>query len=741
MVRTREGWGLLLLLVSFCLVALGQGRPEDRRRMRAFAMTPDDRIVLDGILDEKIWASAEPADQFIQQDPNFGAPETERTEVRIVFDRERLYMGVICYDSEPDKLAGYQRRRDEFLPADDRFLWTMDTYLDGRGGYFFEINPSGLMGDALIGLGQNNRQWDGIWTAKVRRSETGWTAEIEIPFRTLNFDPDAPAWGINFQRTVRRKNEETLWTGHARNQGLRRMSNAGVLTGIQEVSQGKGLEIKPYVLGTALASPGRGQDKWVRQGDLGLDVFYSPTPRLRTNFTLNTDFAQTEVDQRQVNLTRFSLFFPEKRDFFLEGASFFDFRSTAEDEENIRLHPFFSRTIGLHQIGQGSAFEPQKIDFGTKLTGQVGQQDIGLLHVRTGREGDVIGEDFTVMRLKRRVFRQSYLGGLMSRRDPRASGDSRYSVGLDALLATSNFLGSQNLEFGAYVLNATNQRGRDGGNYSYGLEMNYPNDVWTGSLSYREIQENFDPAVGFVSRSGYRRLNPALKYSPRPRGHAWIRQFGFGFDLDRQTDMNNGLLTRKWDFRVFEINSHSQDTFYVSIIPQRERLEENFDIRVDPKTVITLPAGRKYDFRRYRFRMQTANKRTLAAVADIELGEFYSGDRQSYTFELTLRARPGVIVYSSVEWNRLQLQEGNFQTRIYRLTPELQFSPWISFVNKIQYDNVSRVLGWQSRFRWILKPGNDFYFVYTHNWQDDLMTGLRTLDRRAATKIIYSHRF
>ncbi|MBI1956252.1 MAG: carbohydrate binding family 9 domain-containing protein, partial [Acidobacteria bacterium] len=365
--------------------------------MRATPMAQQERIRLDGVLDEEVWSRAEPAADFIQQDPAFGAPETERTEVRIVFNRESLYMGVICYDSEPDQLLGYQRRRDEFLQADDRFMWTMDTYLDTRGGYFFEINPSGLMGDALFGPGLNNRQWDGIWTAKVRRSEIGWTAEIEIPFRTLNFDPDAPAWGINFQRTVRRKNEETLWTGHARNQGLRRMSNAGVLTGIQEVSQGKGLEIKPYVMGTALASPGRGHDEWVRQGDLGLDVFYSPTPRLRANFTLNTDFAQTEVDQRQVNLTRFSLFFPEKRDFFLEGASFFDFRSTAEDGENIRLHPFFSRSIGLHQIGQSSAFEPQKIDFGTKLTGQVGQQDIGLLHVRTGREGDILGEDFTVM--------------------------------------------------------------------------------------------------------------------------------------------------------------------------------------------------------------------------------------------------------------------------------------------------------------------------------------------------------
>lgn len=734
-------WRILvmtMLLGGFCGEAMAQESPQERRRMRAEAMNPEERIVVDGILDEEVWKRAEPAANFIQQDPNFGEPETERTEVRIIYNRESLYMGVICYDSEPDKLLGYQRRRDEFLPADDRFMWTMDTYLDGRGGYFFEINPSGLMGDALIGSGGlNNRQWDGIWTANVKRTEIGWVAEIEIPFRTLNFDPNAPGWGINFQRTVRRKNEETLWTGIPRNQGLRRMSNAGILTGIEEVSQGMGLEIKPYVLGTALSTPGRGGDKTNYLGDAGLDVFYSPTPRLRSNFTVNTDFAQTEVDQRQVNLTRFSLFFPEKRDFFLEGASFFDFRSVAEDESDNRLHPFFSRSIGLRQVGQGNNFEPQKIDFGAKLTGQVGQQDVGLLHVRTGKEGDNSGEDFTVMRLKRRIFRQSYIGGLMTRRDPRDTRQTRYSAGLDMLLATSTFMGSENLEIAAFALKATNRTGVEGGNYAYGLELNYPNDRWIGSLTYREIQENYEPAVGFVSRTGYRRLNPGLRYQPRPRRHRWIRQFAFGFDLDRQTDMENELLTRKWDFRVFEITTHSQDTFYVSVLPQHERLERDFRIH----STVTLRKGNEYDFTRYRFRVQTANKRTLALLVDSEFGGSYSGNRQTYLTELTLRVRPGVIIYSGIEWNRFQLQEGNFQTRIYRLTPELQFSPWISFVNRIQYDNVSRVLGWQSRFRWIVKPGNDLYFVYTQNWLDDLNKGLGTLDRRAAIKGVYTHRF
>ncbi|HEY7679422.1 MAG TPA: DUF5916 domain-containing protein [Terriglobia bacterium] len=724
---------MLLALAALCSAGRAQEPQNGRPTVTAVLLADNERIVLDGMLDEEAWKRAEPATDFIQQDPDFGAPATERTEVRFVFNRERLYMGVICFDSEPDRLLGFQRRRDEFLSADDRFMWTMDPYLDARGGYFFEINPSGLMGDSLMGAaGQNSRQWDGIWTANIRRTDIGWIAEIEIPFRTLNFDPDAPAWGVNFQRTVRRKNEESLWTGHARNQGLRRMATAGLLVGMEGASQGKGLDLKPYALGTAFAAPGRGQPDTTYQGDVGLDVFYSPTPRLRASFTLNTDFAQTEVDDRQVNLTRFSLFFEEKRDFFLEGASFLDFRSTAESNSDVRVLPFFSRRIGL-----SADREPQKIDFGSKLTGQVGQQDIGILHVRTGEHEGSLGDDFTVLRVKRRVLAQSYIGGLLTARNPRDAGDSRYTLGLDALIATRNFLGSQNLEFGAFLLGTSVGEGLSGERFSYGLELDLPNDPWSGSFGFREVQENFDPAVGFVARTAYRRYNPEVTFSPRPSRHPWIRSYSFGAGMDLQTDRQNDLLTRKFDITAFGVAFHSGDDISVRILPQYERLEEDFDI----SDGVVLPAGGTYRFTRYHFGAGTANRRIVAAQADVELGNFFSGRRQEYSLNLTLRARPGVIVYTEAEWNRVALAEGRFQTRVYRLTSELQPSPWISLVNSFQYDSESRVFGWQGRFRWILKPGNDFYFVYTHNWLDDPVLGFNTLDRRASTKFIYNHRF
>ncbi len=701
--------------------------------MRAVALAPGERIELDGILDENIWRRAQPATNFIQQEPINGAPATERTEVRIVYTPDRLYMGVLCFDSDPNGVLGFVKLRDEFLSSDDRFLWVLDPFLDERAGYRFGISPAGAMIDTLLdSTGRGIREWDGIWTAEVRRTDIGWQAEIEIPFQTLNFDPSAPAWGINFQRTVRRKGEETLWMGYARNQGLTRMTNTGRLEGIEEVNQGKGFEIKPYLLGTAFTSPGTGQEEAVYQGDTGLDIFYNLTPQLRANFTLNTDFAQTEVDDQLVNLTRFPLFFDEKREFFLEGSSFFDFISNVGFESDLRVFPFFSRRIGL-----SDEREAQKIDFGTRLTGQAGAHDVGFLHVRTGEHREDAGDDFTVARLKRRIFTQSYIGGLLTRRGPRGPGDARYTMGLDALIATSTLFGSQNLEWRMWMLSASNRPGESGDRLAYGMDLDLPNDPLEISFGFRGVGRNFDPDVGFVARTGYRRYSPRVQYALRTETHPWIRSLQFGTDLDWQTDQEDLLLTRIYDFTVFQLQTHSEDEISMEITPTFERLEEDFEINDG----IVLPGGAEYNFTSYRIEMETAERRLVDVEAGFEFGSFFSGNRQEYAVEMAIRPRPGVVVNAEIEWNWVNLAEGKFQTRIYRLAPEWQFSPWVSLVNLFQYDSESRILGWQGRFRWILQPGNDLYFVYTHNWREDLDLGFRTENRRAATKFIYTYRF
>jgi hypothetical protein len=700
-----------------------------RRTMTALRMDPGARIVLDGVLDEEVWRRAVPASDFIQQDPDNGTPATEPTEVRIIFNEHSLYMGVTCFDSEPGKWLGYQRRRDEFLQADDRFMWNIDTYNNQQSGYFFEMNPSGLMGDALRGATFQNRQWDGIWNAKVRHSGIGWTLEIEIPFATLNFDPQADAWGINFQRTVRRKNEESLWSGWGRNQGLNRLSNAGLLMGLRDVHVGHGLDLKPYGVATNDAFPGRDIPSRSRVS-AGLDLFYSPTPRVRTNLTLNTDFAQTEVDQRLTNLTRFPQFFPEKRDFFLDGSTFFDFQSTAQSGNS--LMPFFTRRIGLDADGN-----PQPIDIGGKLAGQFGSTDVGALYVRTRREGDVLGEDFAVIRAKQRVFRQSYVGMMYTGRSARDSTRSSHTLGADFVLSTSSFMGAEQLSVGGFFVD-TSSPARTGKSAAYGLTIDYPNDPWAGLFLYREIQQNYDAAVGFTPRRGFRWIQPSTSYTRRPGSHRFIRTISHAVDGSVILDTGAlGVLDRSLDITAISIGLHSGDFFQVHVMPAYEKLEANFTL-----PGITLPQGQSYTYTRYSVGFTTAQRRKLAFGPTVEMGQFYNGTRARFAATLNVRLRPGVIVYTSGEWNSVHLDEGRFHTRLFRVVPELQFSPWISWVNNIQFDTQSAVLGWQSRFRWILKPGNDLYVVYTHNWLDDpLRPRFATLDRRAATKALYTHRF
>lgn len=694
-------------------------------------MGPGESIMLDGRLDESAWMRAVPATNFIQQDPDNGQPATEQTEVRIVYDADKLYMGVTLFDSEPDKLIYYQMGRDGFLPSDDKLQWVIDTFLDGRSAYWWEMNPSGSMADALRGANNtSNRQWDGIWDARATRSEIGWILEVEIPFRTMNFNPDSDAWGINFLRTIARKNEVSLWMGWPRNQGLNRMTNAGLLTGIRNVTQGHGLDVKPYLVGTSESFPGRGDATTTNDAQVGADLFYNITPSLRSNLTVNTDFAQVEVDARQVNLTRFSLLFPEKRDFFLDGTFFFDFAS----EGGPALIPFFSRRIGLDERNT-----PQRINFGGKLTGQAGAHDIGVLQVQTGEEGEAPGEDFTVVRIKRRMLRESYLGALYTLRHTRGSGTgTRQTMGVDVGLATSTFLGSENLAATGYVLHTTNPR-KTGQSSAFGAELSYPNDPLSAEIDYMEIQEHYDAAVGFTPRTGFRNINPRMTFTSRPRQHPWIRRFNFGAEMDWFLDpRDNRLLTRELDITALQIDTHRQDSMQFHVIPTYELLEDDF--RIAPG--VTLPAGRAYRFTRYGIQGSTTSRRQLAVSPQVEWGEFYSGDRLRLGMTVNLRAAPGQMFTFTNEWNRVSLAEGRFHARLYRVIAETQFNPRIALVNNVQFDSQSAVLGWQSRFRWTVTPGSDFFFVYIHNWLDDPLTSRTyTLDRRLASKVMYTHRF
>ena len=577
-----------------------------------------------------------------------------------------------------------------------------------------------------------NKSWDGIWIARVRRTDKGWTAEIDIPFRTLNLNPNTDQWGVNFQRTVRRKNEESLWTGWQRTEGLLRMSNAGRLTGIGKVSQGLGLEMKPYGVAGVGNAPGRGDPATTADGNAGLDMFYSITPGLRAAFTLNTDFAETEVDQRRTNLTRFPLFFPERREFFLEGSSFFDF--PPGDSQ-----PFFSRRIGLKD-GQ-----PQQILFGTKLTGQLGKQDIGALHVRSGEDDGPPGsgkrlasEDYSALRLKRRFGRQSFAGFLYTRRagvDQDAGIIDQHTLGYDLTLSTPALLGTnKNFDVGGYFLRTTGLQDRPGGTNAFGGRAMFNNEPVTANVFFRQFDPAYDAGIGFTPRRNFRRWNSQLAYAPRIN-KGLVREIQFGANLELSTLPDNTLITRQFFLTPLEVLFESGDRLQFQTFKVAEQLEIDFEIAPG----LILPLGSRYSWLRHQVTLDSAQNRRVSMRGEYSFGEFYSGDRRELNFDVRLRPRPGVYIEASSEYNDVTLVDGAFTTQLYRIDARTQFSPWVALSNNIQYDTQSNTLGWQMRFRWIRKPGNDIYFVYTHNWLDSDRLG--TLDRRAAMKIVQTYRF
>ncbi len=703
---------------------------------------------VNGELTEEAWALATPISDFTQQEPVEGAQPSERTEIRVVFDDDNLYIGALLFD-DPEGILAHQKRRDAGLGTDDRFMWILDTFLDGRTGYFFEINPAGLMGDGLItGSGGGNRgsginkSWDGIWEAKVARSADGWSAEIRIPFRTLNFDPEQDTWGINFQRTIRRRNEEILWRGYLRNQGLFRPVHAGRLRGLENPSQGLGLEMVPSVVANWKNVPGNA-DPTTYPRDLSVDLGYSITPGLRAALSVNTDFAEVEVDQRRVNLTRFPLRFEEKRDFFLEGSGVFSFSARSGPS------PYFSRRIGLVDG------EQIPITYGARLGGQAGRYELGFLQVRTGEErvGEerlrVPVEDFTVARVKRSFSAQSSIGAIYTRRATtpnldRVELEDRHTAGVDLDFFTSSLFGHYNFQFEAFFVWNSNPEPAVDRTLSdltaRGFRLNFPNDVYRAHLSYREFGHDYDPAVGFVTRNGFRRVEPNIGWRPRP-GISWIRRFDFSAQYRYLADLDSSVAEEKQlRLSLLGVDFESGDNLTIQATRQHESLDDLFEIS-DGIEILPGP----YTYWETSFRGRTAGRRKLSGDAEYATGGFWDGNRDRYQLGLTLRPNPGISVGGEWERNEVRLPGGEFETTLIRFLGGWDLSPWASLTGNVQYDDISEVVGLFGKLRWILNPGNELYLVYTHNWRnlapDLLDRDFETLSRGASTKLNYTYRF
>lgn len=713
--------------------------PDDRKEIRAYKLNDSDTFHFDGFTDEEFWNRIEPATDFLQQEPNEGAPATERTEVRIAYDSDYLYIGVILYDSDPSGIKATQKRRDTRIVADERFTWIIDTFNDQRGAYYMEINPNGLRTDGLITTGQGsslNLNWDGIWDARAVIGDFGWSAEIKIPFRTFNFNPDSDRWGINFMRVIRRKSETVLWTGHLRNQGINRPQNAGVLTGLTGISQGLGLEVVPFGVFKGAEDRIGAENQRSSNIDGGFDVNYSITPNLRASVTVNTDFAEAEVDQRQVNLTRFPLMFPEQRDFFLEGSNIYEFAPGS------RVFPFFSRTIGL------SRGQPIPINFGARVLGNAGAFNLALLHVNTGSKGDMNSEHFSVARVKRNIGRESTIGILYTRRSAIQTDLShedfqdRHTFGSDLDLGTSRFLGDKNLQFQLFYVAhnspfANNDVTSLWDRSSWGTRINFPNQPWSGHISYRELGNSFNPAVGFTQRNAFRRLNPAVNYAPQFRNSDLIRQIEWNLWFEHLMDMDFTLLTQDIRLTLFNIDFMSDEMLMLDVTRNYELLQQPFDIRRDG--TILIPEDEYVNWY-ISSRFATASYRMLSLILEMETGGFWSGTRTQYGAELSLRPYPGIELNPEYIRTNVNLDEGSFSADLFRFSANLDFTTSLFLTTNIQFDNLSNLLATNNRIRWIITPGSDIYLVYSHNWIEE-NDRFQTLQRAGTFKMSYTHRF
>ncbi|HEX4950501.1 MAG TPA: DUF5916 domain-containing protein [Blastocatellia bacterium] len=722
----------LVFCIALCWLGQWQANAETPATKRMSVAFTTEKITLDGLLDEAAWAQTQALDNILQREPKQEVPATEQTEVKLLADKDNLYIGVTCYDSEPEKVVGTQMARDAALEIDDSVAILLDTFHDRRNAFYFATNPAGALIDGLIVENARtiNFNWNGIWNVRAKRTAQGWSAEFAIPFKTLSFNPGQDDWGFNFSRIIIRKIEEDRWATPRLDVEFTQVSEAGEITGLAQVEQGIGLDLRPYALGR-WTRDARGEQRW--QGTVGGEVFYNITPGLRLTTTVNTDFAETEVDNRQINLTRFPLFFPEKRAFFLENAGVFDFgRSVVRQQEMI---PFFSRRIGL--------LDGQEVPIlaGTKLTGKAGRYDVGALAVRTRATPFTEAKNYFVARVKRNAFKQSFFGGIYTEGDP-VNADSGRTLGADMRLATANFLGTKrNFAVDAYALKTT-RTGLTGDDTSFGVIASYPNDRWWGYAEYRHVGKDFSPALGFVQRRAIDKFSYRTEFNPRPKKFLNVRQMfnEFMFTAYRRNDVGK---VESWRLFTAPVNweFNSGDRVEFNWVPTFERLFVPFEIADKVK----LPAG-DYRFTRFRAEIDTADKRPWQAFVTWWFGSYWSGRADEISAQLLFKFAPHFQAGITAEQTFGRLPQGNFVARVWALRADYAFSPFFTVANFLQYDNESRNLGWQSRVRWILRPGNDFFLVFNQGWEQVPLADVRgfrfrTAGSRLTGKLQYTFRF
>ena len=677
----------------------------------------EDAPSIDGRLDEAVWQTAAIIDTFTQQEPAEGEPASERTVVRLLYDARALYIGVEAFDSRPGGVIATEMRRDSpRLFDEDNFQFILDTFQDRRSGYMFVVSPLGAKLEQQVAeegeggwRGNNspnvNVNWDGVWEARARRTDTGWVAEIAVPMVTLRFPTvETQVWGANFMRNIRRKNEQIFWAPISKEYQLTRVSQAGTLAGIRGVNRGLDLRLTPYVLAGGRQDHVRGSLDGSGFNQYGMDVKYGVASGLNLDLTLNTDFAQVEVDEQQVNLTRFPLFFPEKRDFFLENAGMFNIGGGSGFGRAADL--FFTRRIGLSDGGQ-----PIPIIGGARLTGKTGRNNIAVMNITTGDFGDA-GENFFVGRYSRDILARSKVGALVINKDAVGGGHYNRTLAADTTLALhpnftmTGFLAKTQTPHesfrGRYAPPAPGETARDMAGYLNGTWLS---PSWHFRGEYLDLQEHFNPEVGFVPRIGIRTSSFHGEWNPRP-GRWNIRMLDPMWNINYTTDQRNRLLTR----RIHNmIGAYFEDgtsvTFWYN--DHFEQLDVPFHIRRD----VTIPAG-TYRFGEWMFMYRSDPSRRLYGRAQYSPQTFFDGTRTDVQAMLGVRATSRISAEAMFNRSDVSLPGGDFIADLASLRLDLTISPRMTFRSLSQWNSTTGELNNSIRFNWIYSPGSDIYVAY-----------------------------
>ncbi len=658
-------------------------------------------IHLDGRLDEPAWRLAPPV-ELTQQSPRPGEPTPFRTEVRVLIVGDSLYFGFDCTDPEPGRVAVHTMQFDGNMDGDDSVGIALDPYGDKRTGYAFKINAAGARADGLIHEPENiSADWDGIWDARTARTPTGWSAEIQIPSHTLNFTRGLPSWGLNLERVVARRQLVLRWSSPTLDSFAGDMSRAGLLDGMEEMEQGLGLEFAPYLAGRSNEEFSQGDRIW--RGSEGGEFTWRITPQMAAVATFNTDFAETEVDSRQINITRFPLFFPEKRAFFLEGSNQFQFGPSL----GTAFIPFFSRRIGL----LGGQQVP--IEGGVKLNGRAGKWNVGVLDVQTRATSFAPAVNLFAGRASYDVTRNLRVGALVTHGDP-AGARNNTLAGFDALWRTSKFHGNKNLLIGAWSAFSAGDLG-PGRRTGWGYKVDYPNDFLDCYDSLQEFGGALTALLGYLPRPGTRQYSGGCSIKPRPSRTGrfrLIRQEASAVYYTRVTNLRG--VNESWSYQITPASAQmdSGETWRLTWTPQYEFLSAPFEI---VRGRVIAPGA--YRFNRYSALAMTSTHRSFVASFSATWGTFYDGRLRQYSGTVNWTSPKGRVETGlSGDNNFGDLKAGSFVQRLWRVRTSLALNPRVVLTSFVQYDSASRNLGANTRLRWIITPGREFFFVWNRGW-------------------------